>query len=46
MPEVFFFFVVVVAWGSLWTVDQQLSLSDKLPAREKEREQKKKKKDE
>lgn len=36
-----FFYSVVVAWGSLWTVDQQLSLSDKLPAREKEREQKK-----
>ena len=37
----YFFYSVVVAWGSLWTVDQQLSLSDKLPAREKEREQKK-----
>lgn len=38
-----FIFVIlaVVVWVSLWTVDQQLSLSDKLPAREKEREQKK-----
>lgn len=38
-----FIFVIlaVVVRGSLWTVDQQLSLSDKLPAREKEREQKK-----
>lgn len=38
-----FIFVIlaVVVRGSLWTVDQQLSLSDKLPAKEKEREQKK-----
>lgn len=27
-----------MAWGSLWTVDRQLSLSDKLPARERKRE--------
>lgn len=35
-----------MAGGSLWTVDQQLSLTDKLPAREREGTKKHKKKDE
>ena len=42
----FCFFFSVMARGSLWTVDQQLSLTDKLPAREREGTQKHKKKDE